>query len=168
MMNRLIAAGRLRALVGGDARYGGLNDPTCIAPSDQRDSVVARFAVVRRARQVAPGDAHEFPPAQAAQRIHERRFVALGDFAGERVRLARSPRSPEFTRGSETREQSGLAQRRFFDEAARSEYRRPRSLDRVLQRAGPAVQSPFAGAGAVAGRAVFSASSSMPTSASRL
>jgi hypothetical protein len=50
---QLIKGGRLRALVGGDARYGGLADLTSIAPSDQRDSVVARFAVIRRARQVA-------------------------------------------------------------------------------------------------------------------
>jgi hypothetical protein len=50
---QVLKGGRLRALVGGDARYGGLNDLTSIAPSDQRDSVVARFAVVRRARQVA-------------------------------------------------------------------------------------------------------------------
>jgi hypothetical protein len=38
---------------GGDARYGGLNDLVSIVPSDQRESVVARFAVIRRARQVA-------------------------------------------------------------------------------------------------------------------
>ena len=41
---------RLRALVGGDARFGGLNDLVSISPSDARDSVYARFAVVRRAR----------------------------------------------------------------------------------------------------------------------
>jgi hypothetical protein len=50
---QVIKGGRLRALVGGDVRYGGLNDLASIAPSDQRDSVVARFAVIRRARQVA-------------------------------------------------------------------------------------------------------------------
>jgi hypothetical protein len=50
---QVISGGRLRALVGGDARYGGLNDLTSIAPSDRRDSVIARFAVVRRARLVA-------------------------------------------------------------------------------------------------------------------
>jgi len=50
---QVMKGGRLRALVGGDARYGGLNDLTSIAPSDQRESVIARFAVVRRARQVA-------------------------------------------------------------------------------------------------------------------
>jgi hypothetical protein len=43
----------LRALVGGDVRHGGLSDLVSIAISDQRDSVIARFAVVRRARQVA-------------------------------------------------------------------------------------------------------------------
>jgi hypothetical protein len=46
-------AGNLRALVGGDARYGGLNDLVSIAANDERDGVVARFAVIRRARQVA-------------------------------------------------------------------------------------------------------------------
>jgi hypothetical protein len=41
---------RLRALVGGDGRFGGLNDLVSISPSDGRDGVYARFAVVRRAR----------------------------------------------------------------------------------------------------------------------
>ena len=50
---QVLKGGRLRALVGGDARYGGVNDLTSIAPSDKRESVVARFAVVRRARLVA-------------------------------------------------------------------------------------------------------------------
>jgi hypothetical protein len=50
---QVLSGGRLRALVGGDTRYGGLLDLTSIAPTDQRDSVIARFAVVRRARQVA-------------------------------------------------------------------------------------------------------------------
>ncbi len=50
---QVLKGGRLRALVGGDVRYGGLNDLTSIAPSDKRDSVIARFAVVRRARLVA-------------------------------------------------------------------------------------------------------------------
>ncbi len=50
---QVLSGGRLRALVGGDTRYGGLHDLTSIAPTDQRDSVIARFAVVRRARQVA-------------------------------------------------------------------------------------------------------------------
>jgi hypothetical protein len=45
--------GALRALVGGDVRYGGLNDLLSIAITDQRECVVARFAVIRRARQVA-------------------------------------------------------------------------------------------------------------------
>ncbi len=49
----MLKGGKLRALVGGNARYGGVNDLTSIAPSDRRDSVVARFAVVRRARMVA-------------------------------------------------------------------------------------------------------------------
>lgn len=44
---------RLRALAGGDARYGGLLDLMSLSPTDARDEVVARFAVVRRARMVA-------------------------------------------------------------------------------------------------------------------
>jgi hypothetical protein len=50
---QVVKGGRLRALVGGDARYGGLTDLASIARSDRRDTVVARFAVIRRARQVA-------------------------------------------------------------------------------------------------------------------
>lgn len=50
---QVLKGGTLRALVGGDARYGGLNDLVSIAVNDQRDGVVARFAVIRRARQVA-------------------------------------------------------------------------------------------------------------------
>lgn len=50
---QVLQGGKLRALVGGDTRYGGLQDLTSIAPSDRRDSVIARFAIVRRARMVA-------------------------------------------------------------------------------------------------------------------
>ncbi len=50
---QVLSSGALRALVGGDARYGGLNDLVSIALDDERDGVVARFAVIRRARQVA-------------------------------------------------------------------------------------------------------------------
>lgn len=50
---QVVKGGRLRALVGGNARYGGLNDLTSIASSDRRDTVLARFAIVRRARMVA-------------------------------------------------------------------------------------------------------------------
>ncbi len=50
---QVLKNGRLRALVGGDVRYGGVTDLTSIGASDKRDSVVARFAVVRRARLVA-------------------------------------------------------------------------------------------------------------------
>lgn len=50
---QVLKGGTLRALVGGDARYGGVNDLVSIAVNDQRDGVVARFAVIRRARQVA-------------------------------------------------------------------------------------------------------------------
>jgi hypothetical protein len=42
--------GTLRALVGGDARFGGLFDVCSIAREDGREGVVARFAVVRRER----------------------------------------------------------------------------------------------------------------------
>src|SRR5262245_1894904 len=47
---QVMGGNRLRALVGGDGRFGGLNDLVSISPSDARDSVYARFAVVRRAR----------------------------------------------------------------------------------------------------------------------
>jgi len=49
---QVLSNGGLRALVGGDARYGGLNDLVSIAVDDERDGVIARFAVIRRARQV--------------------------------------------------------------------------------------------------------------------
>src|SRR5262245_50430892 len=42
--------GRLLALVGGNARYGGIADLCGIGPADARDNAVARFAVVRRER----------------------------------------------------------------------------------------------------------------------
>jgi len=45
--------GQLRALAGGDVRFGGLSDFVSIDITDQRESVIARFAVIRRARQVA-------------------------------------------------------------------------------------------------------------------
>lgn len=48
---QVMAGNRLRALVGGDGRFGGLYDLVSISPSDARDGVYARFAVVRRARQ---------------------------------------------------------------------------------------------------------------------
>jgi hypothetical protein len=44
---------RLRALVGGDGRFGGVADLVSISRTDAHDSVYARFAVVRRARMVA-------------------------------------------------------------------------------------------------------------------
>jgi hypothetical protein len=47
---QVMGGNRLRALVGGDGRFGGLNDLVSISPSDARDGVYARFAVVRRAR----------------------------------------------------------------------------------------------------------------------
>jgi hypothetical protein len=50
---QLLKTGRLRALVGGDVRYGGLSDLVSIGTTDERESVGARFAVIRRARQVA-------------------------------------------------------------------------------------------------------------------
>jgi hypothetical protein len=45
-----MGANRLRALAGGDGRFGGVYDLVSISPSDSRDGVYARFAVVRRAR----------------------------------------------------------------------------------------------------------------------
>jgi len=50
---QVLKNGQLRALVGGDVRYGGVADLVSIGIGDQRDGVVARFAVIRRARQVA-------------------------------------------------------------------------------------------------------------------
>ncbi len=50
---QVLTNGQLRALVGGDVRYGGVSDLVSIGVTDQRDGVVTRFAVIRRARQVA-------------------------------------------------------------------------------------------------------------------
>ena len=47
---QVMAGNRLRALVGGDGRFGGISDLVSISPSDARDGVYARLAVVRRAR----------------------------------------------------------------------------------------------------------------------
>jgi hypothetical protein len=47
---QVMGGNRLRALAGGDGRFGGLFDLVSISPSDARDGVYARFAVVRRAR----------------------------------------------------------------------------------------------------------------------
>jgi hypothetical protein len=47
---QVMEGNRLRALAGGDGRFGGLYDLVSISPSDARDGVYARFAVVRRAR----------------------------------------------------------------------------------------------------------------------
>jgi hypothetical protein len=49
---QVLKSGQLRALAGGDVRYGGLTDLISLGIADQRDSVIARFAVIRRARQV--------------------------------------------------------------------------------------------------------------------
>jgi hypothetical protein len=49
----VVQGNRLRALVGGDGRFGGVTDLVSISRTDARDSVYARFAVVRRARMVA-------------------------------------------------------------------------------------------------------------------
>jgi len=40
-------------VAGGDVRYGGLNDLVSIELADQRDCVIVRFVVIRRARHVA-------------------------------------------------------------------------------------------------------------------
>jgi hypothetical protein len=50
---QVLRGGQLRALIGGDVRYGGLSDLLSIGLADQRQSVIARFAVIRRARHVA-------------------------------------------------------------------------------------------------------------------
>ena len=48
-------AGRLRALVGGDVRYGGRHHICSIGCDDEREEVVVRLAVVRRERFVVTG-----------------------------------------------------------------------------------------------------------------
>lgn len=50
---QVLKTGQLRALAGGDVRYGGLTDLVSLGLTDQRESVIVRFAVIRRARQVA-------------------------------------------------------------------------------------------------------------------
>jgi hypothetical protein len=47
---RVLESGRLLTLVGGNSRYGGLVDLCGISPTDERENVGARFAVLRRAR----------------------------------------------------------------------------------------------------------------------
>jgi len=47
---QVMQGSRLRALVGGDVRYGGLLDLCSISPADQREGVMTRFAVVHRER----------------------------------------------------------------------------------------------------------------------
>lgn len=48
---QVMAGNRLRALAGGDGRFGGVWDMVSISPSDAHEGIYARFAVVRRARQ---------------------------------------------------------------------------------------------------------------------
>jgi len=48
---QVMAGNRLRALAGGDSRFGGLYDLVSISPSDGNEGIYSRFAVVRRARQ---------------------------------------------------------------------------------------------------------------------
>jgi hypothetical protein len=47
---QVVSGGRLRALVGGNARFGGLFDLCSISHDDGRENTVVRFAVVRRER----------------------------------------------------------------------------------------------------------------------
>jgi len=47
---QVLRDGKLRALAGGDVRFGGLYDVCSIARDDEREGLVARFAVVRRER----------------------------------------------------------------------------------------------------------------------
>ncbi len=49
---QVLEGGRLRALVGGDVRYGGVYDLCSIDRVDEREGVVVRFAVVQRQRLV--------------------------------------------------------------------------------------------------------------------
>lgn len=50
---QVLEGGKLRALVGGDARYGGIYDLCSISRADEREGVTTRFAVVRRERLMA-------------------------------------------------------------------------------------------------------------------
>ena len=50
---QLLRTGKLRALVGGDIRYGGLHDLVSLGRDYEEDKIITRFAVVRRARMVA-------------------------------------------------------------------------------------------------------------------
>lgn len=50
---QVVKGGYVRALVGGDVRYGGLLDLCSISFMDERDGVTARFAVIRRERLLA-------------------------------------------------------------------------------------------------------------------
>ena len=47
---QVVSGGRLRAVVGGHARFGGLFDLCSISRDDARESTVVRFAVIRRER----------------------------------------------------------------------------------------------------------------------
>ena len=47
---QVMGGNRLRALAGGDGRFGGESDLVSISPSDAREGVYTRFAIVRRAR----------------------------------------------------------------------------------------------------------------------
>ena len=47
---QLLKGGRLRALVAGDVRFGGLFDLCSISQIDEREGVLARFAVIHRER----------------------------------------------------------------------------------------------------------------------
>ena len=47
---QVMSGGRLRALVGGNARFGGLFDLCSLSRDDGRDNTLVRFAVVRRER----------------------------------------------------------------------------------------------------------------------
>jgi hypothetical protein len=47
---QVMQGGRLRALVGGDVRYGGLLDLVSVSPDDQRERVITRLAIIHRER----------------------------------------------------------------------------------------------------------------------
>jgi hypothetical protein len=47
---QVLSGGRLRALVGGNARFGGVFDLCSISHDDARENTVVRFAVIRRER----------------------------------------------------------------------------------------------------------------------
>jgi hypothetical protein len=81
---QVVRGGRLRALVGGNANFGGLFDLCSISRDDARDNTVSRFAVIRRERLQCGSDE---PLLRGTPR------VLSGPDAASRIALARSQSS---------------------------------------------------------------------------